>query len=141
MRKLNVIFPDLGLFPAFVITLVLSIVLQLSGAWITMFLVGVLSSMFVRRHRTAFGVGFFGVFIGWLFIFVYLILTAQALPIADFFIGLLGLGGLGWLVIAISSIIGGLLGGFGGLLGRSIVDLVDELLPNEAGKETKDNNR
>ncbi|MFW9957129.1 MAG: hypothetical protein ACFFCT_03570 [Candidatus Odinarchaeota archaeon] len=140
MRKLNVIFPDLGLFPAFVITLVFSIVLQLSGAWITMFLVGVLGSMFVRRHRTAFGVGFFGVFIGWLFIFAYLILTAQALPIADFFIGLLGLGGLGWLVIAISCIIGGLLGGFGGLLGRSIVDLADELLPNESGKETKDNN-
>jgi hypothetical protein len=136
MRKLDTIFPDLRIFPAFVITLVLAIVLQLSGAWITMLLVGVLGSLFVRRHRTAFVVGFFGVLVGWLFLFAYLILTAQALLIADFFIGLLGLGGLGGLVIAISCIIGGLLGGFGGLLGRSTVELIDEILPSESATKT-----
>jgi len=140
MRKLDTIFPNLRIFPAFVITLVFAIALQLSGAWITMLITGVLGSLFVRRHRTAFGVGFFGVLIGWLFLFIYLILTAQALLIADFFIGLLGLGGLGWLVIAISCIIGGLLGGSGGLLGRSVVELVDELLPSESGEKTQNDN-
>ncbi|MCK5302439.1 MAG: hypothetical protein KAJ96_04790, partial [Candidatus Thorarchaeota archaeon] len=45
------------------------------------------------------------------------------------------LSGLGWLVIVISVLLGALLGGFGGLLGRSIVDLVDELMPSKTRTE------
>ena len=134
MKKIDEIFPELGVIPAMIITVAIGAALQLSGAWITMLIAGVLGSLFVRRHKISFLVGFVGVFVAWLALFIYLALTAQALVIADFFLGLLGLSGLGWLVIVISCLIGGFLGGFGGLLGRSIVELVDELIP--AGVET-----
>ena len=135
MKKIDNIFPDIGLIPALVITIVIAAVLQLGGSWIAMFVAGALGSLFVRRHRLAFLVGFIGVFLGWLFLFSYLILTAQALPIADFFVGLLGLTGMGWLVILISCIIGGLLGGFGALLGRSVLELIDEFIPESKESE------
>jgi hypothetical protein len=131
MRRIDDIFPKLGIFPALIITIVFGAALQLSGAWMTMLMAGVLGSLFVKRHRIAFLVGFLGVFIAWLLLFVYLIVTAQALVIADFFLGLLGLSGLGWLLIVISCLIGGLLGGFGAILGRSLVELVDSLLPSK----------
>ncbi len=90
--------------------------------------VGIASSLFLRNHLQSFIVGFVGVFFGWLLLFVVLIFSAQALVIADFFIGLLGLSGLGPLVIIISCLIGGVLGGFGGVLGRSLVEMIDEFL-------------
>ena len=135
MRKLDDIFPHFS-FPTLVLVIaVIAIVLQLSGAWVTMILAGALGALLTRRHRTAFFAGFISVAIAWTAIFVYLTLTTQALAIAEFFIGLLGLSGLGWLVIVISILLGALLGGFGGLLGRSIVELVDELLPYETSSE------
>lgn len=130
MRSIDEILPDLKFVPALVITVVIAAALQLSGSWIAMLLAGVLGSLLVRRHRTAFLVGFFGVFLGWLVLYVYLIVTAQALVIADFFVSLLGFSGLGGLVIVIGCLIGGLLGGFGALFGRSLVEMFDDLLRN-----------
>jgi hypothetical protein len=137
MKKVDEIFPDLGFIPALIITLVISAALQLGGAWIAMLVAGAVGSLFVRRHRTAFLIGFVGAFAGWLVLFFYLILTAHALIIADFFLGLLGLSGLGWLVIVISCLMGGLLGGFGGIVGRSVVEVIDELIPEEAETEVE----
>jgi hypothetical protein len=138
MRRIDYIFPKLDVFPALIITIVIGAALQLSGAWVTMLMAGVLGSLFVRRHRIAFLVGFLGIFIAWLLLFVYLILTAQALVIADFFLGLLGLSGLGWLVIVISCFIGGLLGGFGAIFGRSVVELIDSLIPSKTEPQPSD---
>lgn len=129
MKKIDDIFPNIGFIPALIITIVLGAVLQLGGSWFAMLVVGVLSSLFVRRHRIAFLVGFLGVMVAWLILFVYLIMTAQAMAIANFFISLLGLTGMGWLVIVISCLLGGLLGGFGALFGRSLIELIDEVLP------------
>lgn len=129
MKKVDEIFPDLGLAPALIITVAISATLQLSGSWLAMLVAGALGALFVKRYRTAFLVGFFGVLLGWLALYIYVIIAAQGLIIADFFIGLLGLHGLGWLVIVIGCLIGGLLGGFGAMLGRSIVELVDDLIP------------
>jgi len=135
MKKLDDVFPHFN-FPKLVLVIaVIAIALQLSGAWVTMFIAGALGALLTRRHRTAFFAGFIGVAIAWSAIFIYLSLIAQALVIAEFFIGLLGLSGLGWLVIVISVILGALLGGFGGLLGRSVVELIDELMPIETDSE------
>ena len=135
MKKLDYLFPHFN-FPTLVlVTTVIAVVLQFSGAWVTMLIAGALSALLTRRHRTAFFGGFISVAIAWTAIFVYLALTTQALAIAEFFIGLLGLSGLGWLVIVISVLLGALLGGFGGLLGRSVVELVDELMPSETSSE------
>lgn len=135
MKKLDDIFPHFNFLILFLVTTVIAIVLQLSGAWVTMLIAGALGALFTRRHRTAFFAGFIGVAIAWTVIFVYLSLTAQALVIAEFFIGLLGLSGLGWLVIVISILLGAFLGAFGGLLGRSAIELVDELIPAETSSE------
>ena len=138
MPKIDEIFPDIGVIAAFIIVTVVATVLQLGGSWVAMLVAGALGSLFVRRHRLAFLVGFLGVFVGWLILYIYLIATAQAMLIADFFLGLLGLSGMGWLVLVISCLMGGFLGGFGGLLGRSVVELVDELIPADEIPEEKE---
>ncbi|OLS31104.1 MAG: hypothetical protein ThorAB25_05500 [Candidatus Thorarchaeota archaeon AB_25] len=135
MKKIDDIFPDIGFIPALIITIAIGAALQLGGSWFAMLIAGALGSLFVRRHRIAFLVGFLGVMIAWLILFVFLIMTAQAMAIAEFFIGQLGLTGMGWLVIVMSCLLGGLLGGFGGLFGRSLVELIDELIPNSSQPE------
>ena len=126
MRKIDDIFPDLGFAPALIITIVVGMALQLSGVWMTMLIAGVFGGLFTRRHRYAFLVGLLGVGIAWAGIFAFLATTAQAMAIAEFFINQLGLVGMGWLVIVISVLLGALLGGFGGLFGRSLIEFIDE---------------
>ncbi|MFW9907956.1 MAG: hypothetical protein ACFFEF_05220 [Candidatus Thorarchaeota archaeon] len=134
MPKIDDIFPDVGILPAMIIVVVIGIALQLSGAWITMIIAGAFGGLFTRRHRSSFFAGFLGVAIAWTILFIYLIMTAQALAIAEFFIGLLGISG-GFIVIVISIILGALLGGFGGLLGRSLVELLDEFLTRDSDRK------
>ncbi len=137
MGKIDDTIPDIGFLPALVITIVFGIVFQLPGDWKLMLIVGALGALFVRRIRKAFLVGFLGVGLAWGLIFAYLIATAQAMAVADMFIGLLGLEGLGAIVIVISILIGALLGGFGGMLGRAIYELIDEFLPSDSsGSQT-----
>ncbi len=136
MARIDDIFPDIGVVPTTIVVAVIAIALQISGAWITMLIVGVIGALFTRDSVRAFLAGFFGVAAGWGILYVYLIMTAQAAAIAEFFIGLLGLTGMGWLVFVIGALLGGLLGGFGGLLGRSIIDLIDAIkFPEEPKRE------
>jgi hypothetical protein len=121
MRKIDDIFPDIGFLPALVLTIVFGIVFQIGGNWMLMFFAGALGALFVR---------FLGIGLAWALLFVYLSITAQAMAVANMFIGLLGLEGLGAVVIVISVLIGALLGGFGGMLGRSLFELIDEFIPS-----------
>jgi hypothetical protein len=131
MRKIDDLFPNLGFLPALIIVIVLGMAMQLSGAWMTMLIAGAFGGLFTRRHRLAFLVGLLGVGIAWTLLFAFLSVTAQAMAVAEFFIGLLGLSGMGSLVIVISVLVGAFLGGFGGLLGRSLVELIDGLTSGE----------
>ncbi len=135
MGKIDDTIPDVGFLAALVLTIVFGIALQLAGDWKLMLIAGALGALFVRRIRKAFLVGFLGVGLAWSFLFVYLIITAQAMAVANIFIGLLGLEGLGAIVIVISVLIGALLGGFGGMLGRSLYELIDEFLPTDSGED------
>ena len=135
MGKIDDTVPELRFIPALVITIVFGIALQLAGDWKLMLIAGALGALFVRRIRRAFLVGFLGIGLAWGLIFVYLSVTAQAMAVANMFIGLLGLEGLGAVVIVISVLIGALLGGFGGMLGRSLYELIDEFLPSGSGGE------
>jgi hypothetical protein len=132
MGKIDDTVPDTGFLPALVITIVFGIVFELAGDWKLMLIAGALGALFVRRIRKAFLVGFLGIGIAWGLIFVYLVATAQAMAVANMFIGLLGLEGLGAIVIVISVLIGALLGGFGGMLGRALYELIDEFLPSDS---------
>lgn len=131
MRKIDEIVPELGFLQALIIVIVLGIVFELTGAWMTMLFVGVVGALFVRGYKKSFLLGFLGVGIAWGILFAYLALTAQAMAVANFFIALLGLEGLGVLVIIISVLVGALLGAFGGVLGRAIFDFIDEFLPSD----------
>ncbi|MCJ7818049.1 MAG: hypothetical protein MUP60_04300 [Candidatus Thorarchaeota archaeon] len=135
MGKIDDTIPDVGFLAALVITIVFGLALQLAGDWKLMLIAGALGALFVRRIRKAFLVGFLGVGLAWGILFVYLSITAQAMAVADIFIGLLGLSGLGALVIVISVLIGAMLGGFGGMLGRALYELIDEFLPSNSGGE------
>lgn len=135
MGKIDDTIPNIGFLAALVITIVFGIVLQLAGDWKLMFIAGALGALFVRRIRNAFFVGFLGIGLAWIIIFVYLIVNTQAIAVANMFIGLLGLEGLGALVIAISVLIGALLGGFGGMLGRALYEFIDEFLPSDGSKQ------
>ena len=135
MGKIDDTIPDIGFLAALVLTIVFGLALQLAGDWKLMLIAGALGALFVRRIRKAFLVGFLGIGIAWGILFTYLSLTAQAMAVADIFIGLLGLSGLGILVIVISVLIGALLGGFGGMLGRALYELIDEFLPSDTGGE------
>ncbi|MFW9962871.1 MAG: hypothetical protein ACFFCX_04875 [Candidatus Sifarchaeia archaeon] len=136
MGKIDDTIPDIGFLAALVLTIVFGIALQLAGDWKLMLIAGALGALFVRRIRNAFFVGFLGVGMAWAILFVYLALTAQAIAVANIFIGLLGLEGLGVVVIAISVLIGALLGGFGGILGRALFEFIDEFLPS-TGTQTQ----
>ncbi|MHA1962236.1 MAG: hypothetical protein ACW99U_18690 [Candidatus Thorarchaeota archaeon] len=131
MRKIDDIVPNLGFLPVLIVVIVLGIAFQLSGAWFTMLIAGVFGGLFTRRHRHSFLVGLLGVAIAWILLFALLAVTAQAMAVAEFFIGLLGLSGMGFLVIVISVLFGAFLGGFGGLFGRSLVELIDGLTSDE----------
>jgi hypothetical protein len=144
MRKIDEIVPELGFLPALIIVIVLGIVFELTGVWMTMLIVGAFGALFVRGYKKSFLIGFLGVGIVWGVLFAFLAVTAQAMAVANIFIGLLGLEGLGALVIIISVLLGALLGGFGGVLGRAIFDLIDEFLSSDeshsqpASKENAD---
>ena len=133
MGKIDDTIPKLGFIPALVITIVFGLALQLAGDWKLMLIAGALGALFVRRIRKAFLLGFLGIGIAWSILFVYLSMTAQAMDVANVFIGLLGLEGLGIVVIVISVLIGALLGGFGGVLGRALYEFIDEFLPSDSG--------
>ena len=135
MGKIDDTIPDIGFLAALVITIVFGLALQLAGDWKLMLIAGALGALFVRRKRIAFLVGFLGVGLAWTILFVYLSVTAQAMAVAEIFIGLLDLSGLGILVIVISVLIGAMLGGFGGMLGRALYELLDEFLPSDSGGE------
>jgi hypothetical protein len=135
MGKIDDTIPDIGFLAALVVTIVFGIALQLAGDWKLMLIAGALGALFVRRIRKAFLVGFLGIGLAWTILFAYQTLTAQAMAVANIFIGLLGLEGLGAVVIVISVLIGALLGGFGGILGRALYEFIDEFLPSD-GKQT-----
>ncbi len=134
MGKIDETIPDIGFLAALVLTMVFGIALQLAGDWKLMLIAGALGALFVRRIRKAFLIGFLGVGLAWALIFAYLTMTAQAMAVASIFIGLLGLEGLGAVVIVISVLIGALLGGFGGMLGRALYEFIDEFLPSDGGQ-------
>ena len=136
MARSDDIFPDIGVIPTTIVVAIVAIALQLSGAWITMLIAGVIGALFTRDSVRAFLAGLFGVAAGWGILYAYLIVTAQAAAIAEFFIGLLNLSGMGWLVFVIGALLGGLLGGFGGLVGRQIIQLIDAIrYPDEPKEE------
>jgi hypothetical protein len=119
--------PDLGIMKTYLLTLFLAIALQFTGIWIMMIIAGAIGGLLLKRQRSAFLVGFVSVASAWLVLYAIMTLIGNAMLVAEFFVGLLGLSGLGWLIIAIGCVLGGLLGGFGAVLSRATIELIDDM--------------
>ncbi|UCE09392.1 MAG: hypothetical protein JSW61_10500 [Candidatus Thorarchaeota archaeon] len=118
---------ETGIFHGYMTTILLAFILQQTGFWVLMIPAGAIGAVFTRRILHAFVTGFLGVATAWSMIFLYLNYIGQAYVVGEFFAVLIGAPGFGRLVVSLSILLGGLLGGFGGVVGRTSLELVEEL--------------
>ena len=90
---------------------------------------GIAGGVTVKKFRNAFIAGFLGVGTAWAIIFLILNTFAQAYAIGEFFAVLIGLPGFGRAIVSISILIGGLLGASGAIVGRAIMELLQDVRP------------
>ena len=115
----------------FLICLLAAGFLQLLGtvwtyAWILMLAAGFLGGFLVKKAGKGFLVGFLGVAVAWLIYLLVFSLTGPVWEFANVLAGLFGLTGMGFVVVILTVIIGGLIGGLGGLNGAFIAAIVFE---------------
>ncbi|MBD3227537.1 MAG: hypothetical protein GF329_05040 [Candidatus Lokiarchaeota archaeon] len=119
------------LLTGFILAFGLSLALELTGIYLLMILVGIIAGIFVKKGWHSFLVGFIGVALAW---GVYFVLFAFLGPLDELFklIGLI-LGLNGSVLMIISILIGGLLGGVGALIGAYVFQLIcgDQYDPKE----------
>ncbi len=127
---------ETGVYQGWFLTMGLALIMQFTGQWILMILAGAIGSITVKRLRHAFLTGFLGVATAWSGIFLFLVQFAQAYEIGEFFATLIGLPGFGRFIVSISILIGGLLGASGALVGRSLVEFIEEFMPKNALSES-----
>lgn len=121
---------ETGIYHGYIFTFLLALPLQLIGHWTLMILVGIAGGVTVKNFRNAFIAGFLGVGTAWAIIFFILNTFAQAYIIGEFFATLIGMPGFGRVIVSISILIGGLLGASGAIVGRAIVELLQEVQPS-----------
>jgi hypothetical protein len=126
------LFLDTGVFHGYMTTTLLAFILQQTGFWVLMIPAGFVGAIFTKRILHAFAAGFLGVGTAWSGIFLFLNYYGQAYVVGEFFATLIGVPGFGRFIVSLSILIGGLLGGFGGVLGRTSLDLLEEIRHSKA---------
>ncbi len=106
----------------FIITFGLALLLELTGIYLLMLLVGGVAGFLVKRGWLSFIIGFMSVSLAW---GIYFIVFAFIGPLGEFF-ELIGsiIGISGAILMILSLLIGGLLGAIGALVGAYITQLV-----------------
>lgn len=110
------------IFIGFIIAFVLALYLEITGIYLLMLLVGGVAGFFVKKGWLSFIIGFMSVAIAW---GIYFIFFAFIGPLGEFFelIGsIIGISGV--ILMILSLIIGGLLGGVGALVGAYTTQLI-----------------
>lgn len=118
---------ETGVYHGYILTFLLALPLQLLGHWALMILAGLVGGVTVKKYRNAVIAGFLGVGTAWAIIFLFLNTFAQAYAIGEFFAALIGLPGFGRAIVSISILIGGLLGASGAIVGRAIIELLQDV--------------
>lgn len=96
----------------------LALFLESMGWWQTMIVAGIASSFFVNRPLAAFTAGLLGVAIAWLALLIFAGLQSQILPLMKITGQIFMLpAALSFLLLLITLLLGGLLGGLGSLTG------------------------
>jgi len=110
------------IFVGFIISFVLALCLEITGIYLLMLLVGGVAGFFVKKGWLSFIIGFMSVALAW---GIYFIFFAFIGPLGEFFelIGsIIGISGV--ILMILSLIIGGLLGGVGALVGAYTTQLI-----------------
>ncbi len=110
------------IFVGFIISFVLALYLEITGIYLLMLLVGGVAGFFVKKGWLSFIIGFMSVALAW---GIYFIFFAFIGPLGEFFelIGsIIGISGV--ILMILSLIIGGLLGGVGALVGAYTTQLI-----------------
>jgi hypothetical protein len=105
----------------FITGFTLAFLLELTGIYLLMLLAGCATGFFVKRGWLSFIIGFVSVALAW---GTYFIVFALICPLGEF-VELIGsiIGISGTILIVLSLIIGGLLGGIGALVGAYVTQL------------------
>jgi hypothetical protein len=108
----------LSLIDGILVTLLLGIFLK---TWLVLFLSGIVCGLYYEKVRMGLLIGFLANFLGWLiFLLYYMVFFPNALVMGDVFLSLAGAGGLGFIVIILTLMIGGIGGLIGGYIGSAI---------------------
>ncbi len=116
------LFYSENVFIGFIIAFVLALYLEITGVYLLMLLVGGVAGFFVKRGWLSFIIGFMSVALAW---GIYFIFFAFIGPLGEFFIligSIIGISGV--ILMILSLIIGGLLGGIGALVGAYTTQLI-----------------
>ncbi|MFX0141013.1 MAG: hypothetical protein ACFFDN_45660 [Candidatus Hodarchaeota archaeon] len=109
------------IFIGFIIAFTLAILLELTGLYLLMLLAGGVAGFFVKKGWLSFIIGFMSVALAWGTYFIVFVFIG---PLGEFFelIGsIIGISGV--ILMILSLIVGGLLGGVGALVGAYITQL------------------
>jgi hypothetical protein len=111
------------------VSLGLGLLLQLFGfiwvyAWILMVVAGFVGGFMIKSSGLGFLAGFLGVLGSWLIYFIIYMFQGPFLEFSNLLASVLGLGELGFVVILLALIVGGVIGGLGGLNGHFIAELI-----------------
>ena len=108
----------LALLDGILVTLLLGIFLK---NWLVIILSGITCGLYYKKIRMGLLTGFLANFFGWsIFLIYYLIFFPNALTMGDVFLSLAGADNLGFIVIILTLIIGGIGGLVGGYIGSAI---------------------
>lgn len=106
------------------LTLVLAVLLELTGYWQTMLLAGIAGGLWVGGGWRGFGAGALGVLLAWAGYLALFALTSPLGALSRLFAGIAGLdptSGMALLPVILTLIIAFLLGGAGGWLGGALL--------------------
>ncbi|TFF90261.1 MAG: hypothetical protein EU548_03935 [Promethearchaeota archaeon] len=125
MSSVNIIknyFYSERLLTGFILAFFLSLAIELTGIYLLMIIVGIIAGILIKKGWHSFIVGFGSVALAW---GIYFILFSFIGPLGEL-LNLIGviLGVHGSLLIFISILLGGLLGGVGALVGAYAFQLI-----------------
>ena len=122
VAEINSTHTNTKYLPGFIISISLALLLELTGNYFLMLLAGGVAGFFVKKGWLSFIIGFIGVSLAW---GIYFVIFAFIGPLGEF-LDLIGsiIGMSGVILLILSLIIGGLLGGIGALVGAYVIQLV-----------------
>lgn len=113
-------------FANIIIVFCATILFTLTGIWQLVVLAGFIGGFFTSRFQRAFLIGFIGVFLGWMALFIYYTMTTELLLFFTFwFEETMGFPlGVVYLWMTFSSLLGGVVGALGALNGLFVSRII-----------------